>query len=296
VEESIADAPSYPKSLYLIQPLFAAHELNPVASSAQASVPVPDGLNLDEWFSLPPPEPAIQPEEPGPTEKKLKKKKGKEKDDSDGRRTSKKRKGKETELISNGDVLTPMYDESELPEDEEVRARVRGTVYSYPKQLDLTFLQRKAERLAQLKDDPYYILDEKPKDKHDVDSIPVVRLDDLPSLSTRRLSEIGARSFFLLSSAGATDEGLVSLRMPSHSPGSQSFTVDRDGEMPTNARAISTPPQKTATPAPQPGSSHSALSSFQQYDVPDSDLRASTPEAIKVVRSKKSGKKKKSKP
>ncbi|KAH6917072.1 Ap3d1 protein [Coprinopsis sp. MPI-PUGE-AT-0042] len=256
-DESNADAPSFPKSLYLIQPLFAAHELNPVASSAQASVPVPDGLNLDEWFVLPPPEPASHSEEVGAPDKKLKKKKGKEKDDSGGRRTSKKRKGKETELVSNGDVLTPVYDETEIPEDEE----------------------RKAERLAQLKDDPYYILDDKPKDKHDLDSIPVVRLDDLPPLNNR-----------------ATDERLVSLKMPSHSPGSRSFTIDRHGEMPANARTTSTPPQKTATPTSQTGSSQSVLSSFQQYDVPDSDLRASTPEAIKVTRSKKSGKKKKTKP
>lgn len=82
----------------------------------------------------PPPEPTSHPEEVGTPDKKLKKKKGKEKDDSGGRRTSKKRKGKETELISNGDVSTPMYDESEMPEDEEARARVRNTIYLCPTQ------------------------------------------------------------------------------------------------------------------------------------------------------------------
>lgn len=41
--------------------------------------------------------------------------------------------------------------------------------------------QRKAERRAQLRDDPYYIIDDKPPPP-DVDSIPVVRLEGMPSL------------------------------------------------------------------------------------------------------------------
>lgn len=36
-----------------------------------------------------------------------------------------------------------------------------------------------------LRDDPYYIIDEKSKQQNvDVESIPVVRLDDLPPLSS----------------------------------------------------------------------------------------------------------------
>lgn len=50
----------------------------------------------------------------------------------------------------------------------------------------LTLLQQaKARRLELLRDDPYYIMDEPPKPKTpavDIDSIPVVRLDDLPPL------------------------------------------------------------------------------------------------------------------
>lgn len=42
--------PQFPKSLYLIQPLFSSYALNPVAVEAQASVPVPDGLDLDAWI------------------------------------------------------------------------------------------------------------------------------------------------------------------------------------------------------------------------------------------------------
>jgi AP-3 complex subunit delta-1 len=42
--------PHFPKSLYLIRPLFTTYELNPVASTAQASVPIPEGLDLDAWI------------------------------------------------------------------------------------------------------------------------------------------------------------------------------------------------------------------------------------------------------
>ena len=42
--------PHFPKSLYLIQPLFATYPLNPVAPEAQASVAVPKGLDLNAWI------------------------------------------------------------------------------------------------------------------------------------------------------------------------------------------------------------------------------------------------------
>lgn len=48
--------PRFPKSLYLVRPLFSAYDLNPVAASAQASVPIPEGLNLDAWIVPPPQE------------------------------------------------------------------------------------------------------------------------------------------------------------------------------------------------------------------------------------------------
>jgi AP-3 complex subunit delta-1 len=41
-------APSYPKSLFLFQPLFTTHELNAVAYKAQDAVRIPEGLNLDQ--------------------------------------------------------------------------------------------------------------------------------------------------------------------------------------------------------------------------------------------------------
>lgn len=41
------DTPPYPKSLFLFQPLFTAHELNAVALGAQEAVRIPEGLDLD---------------------------------------------------------------------------------------------------------------------------------------------------------------------------------------------------------------------------------------------------------
>ena len=47
-------------------------------------------------------------------------------------------------------------------------------------------LQRKEERMERLRDDPFYLTDDQPSAKalvkDDVDSIPVVHLDDLPPL------------------------------------------------------------------------------------------------------------------
>lgn len=45
-EERHSDPP-YPKSLFLFQPLFTAHELNAVAYKAQEAVRIPEGLDLD---------------------------------------------------------------------------------------------------------------------------------------------------------------------------------------------------------------------------------------------------------
>lgn len=39
--------PPYPKSLFLLQPLFTTYEMAPVAYKAQESVRIPEGLNLD---------------------------------------------------------------------------------------------------------------------------------------------------------------------------------------------------------------------------------------------------------
>lgn len=46
-ESNLEAQPSYPKSLFLFQPLFTSHELNAVAYKAQDAVRIPEGLNLD---------------------------------------------------------------------------------------------------------------------------------------------------------------------------------------------------------------------------------------------------------
>lgn len=117
-------SPSFPKSLYLIHPLCSAYELNPVASVAQTSVPIPDGLDLDAWI-VPSMQVPLPDEDEGAgevaSEKKVKKsKKGKEKE-SAGRskfKGTKKRKEDEgiEELIAQEEVETP----EEMAEREQV--------------------------------------------------------------------------------------------------------------------------------------------------------------------------------
>jgi len=103
--------PEFPKSLYLIHPLVSAYPLNPVASAAQANVPIPEGLDLDKWIVPPPkgvpPTPATEGEERG---RKPKKKKGKKKESS-----SKAKEKPKNELLQE-DALTP------APETEEEKA------------------------------------------------------------------------------------------------------------------------------------------------------------------------------
>ncbi|KAI6037461.1 armadillo-type protein, partial [Pisolithus microcarpus] len=134
----------------LIHPLFSAYELNPVASAAQASVPVPEGLSLDTWIV-----PSIQVpvhdehESEVLVEKKVKKKskKGKEKESSNGTRSKGMKKKKEDE-----EVLVPL-EESETPEEIAERER-----------------------------DPYHIIDDQTSKLpvNDADSIPIIQLDELP--------------------------------------------------------------------------------------------------------------------
>ncbi|KIJ53612.1 hypothetical protein M422DRAFT_222276 [Sphaerobolus stellatus SS14] len=161
IDDGFIDTPSpsepeFPKSLYLISPLTTAYELTPVAPEAQESVPVPDGLNLDMWIIPPPKEEVVQ---NGVTEKKKKKGKGKEKAEN-GVAKAKKRKDKS---LRDSETL---QEPEETPEEAAERER------------------RRADRLERLKDDPYYLTDDRPTQKapahdDDIDSIPVVKLDGL---------------------------------------------------------------------------------------------------------------------
>lgn len=122
--------PEYPKSLYLIYPLVSAYPLNPVASAAQANVPIPEGLDLDKWIVPPPknvlPTPATEEEERG---RRSKKKKGKKKE------TNGKAKEKPTDKLLQEDALTPT---PETEEEQAERERV-SSFASLVSRVDIVF-------------------------------------------------------------------------------------------------------------------------------------------------------------
>ncbi|KAH9486426.1 AP-3 complex subunit delta-1 [Psilocybe cubensis] len=249
------DEPSFPKSLYLIQPLFSVYELNPVATHAQASVPLPEGLDLDAWIVPPPREVTPQLEKPeadGAEKKKKKVKKGKGKEEASSSNKKKIAKAK-----INSEVLTPVESDTESPEERALREK------------------RKAERLAQLRDDPYYILDDKPKPHvYDVDSIPIVHLEDMPPMP------------------GFSDGKYPTLRANSNTFSSGSFTIERDGEMP----AAATPPRPQAGSQPISALPSGVATPVRLMPFPEYEVSGEPPvEPIKVVRTKKKtlGKKKK---
>jgi len=211
--------------------------MNPVAANAQASVPVPEGLDLDEWFVPPPPEQVDKHEAIGVKAKKKHKGKGKE------HSGAKSKSGKKQEQQEQQEVVVP---QPEPVETEEERAEKEN---------------RKAERLERMRDDPYYLVEDRPKPaQDDIDSIPVVRLDDLPHEESR----------------------LPSLRDPTYRLSSQSFVIDKDGEMPEGV--VLSPPQRETPPV---GTPTSRASSFPPYE--EDPTRSSTPEPIKVTRAKKKG-------
>ncbi|KAJ6502639.1 adaptin N terminal region-domain-containing protein [Mycena vulgaris] len=243
--------PRFPKSLYLLQPLHGAYELNPVALAAQASVLIPDGLDLDAWIVSPPQEPVLEADLEAKA-RKIKKGKGKE---VNGTKSKGKKKHKDEANGGNGVVLTPLEDDGETPEQALER------------------VQRLAERRERLREDPYYIIDDRPSTSRpvdDLDSIPVVHLEGMPSLP----SEVD-------------DSRMLPSLKEDYTP--SSFVIDRDGEMPEGAVA----PSRTITPLPRSGTSTPMMTSFPQYEVVD-EVRTSTPEPIKVTRPKKKtpGKKK----
>ncbi|KAF8640908.1 hypothetical protein AX17_000556 [Amanita inopinata Kibby_2008] len=230
--------PRFPKSLYLIHPLFTTHQLNPVAHAAQASVPVPEGLDLESWIVPPPKE--LSADEQGKSKESKKGKKGKAKERSDNSRNGKK---KHPDGSAGLIVLTPAEPEIETAEERAEREK------------------RKAERLAQLRDDPYYIIDDPPSkpSPSDVDSIPIVKLEGMGSLLP------------------TVKENLLPTLMSTTQPTPvEDFIVDKEGEMPEASVS-------TQVSAFSP--SGSAATTFVQHDA--AGTRTSTPEPIKVTRSKK---------
>lgn len=140
----------------------------------------------------------------------------------------------------------------------------------------------------------------------DVDSIPVVHLDDLPPMT---ISEGVFLPSFLDLAASAHNVQIASERPPAPSIPSllraaattistEPFVIDREGEMPKGAIS---PVLSTPTPGSQRhsrahspalngnGSSTLPPSTFPPYIVEDEIPRSGTPEPIKVVRAKKKG-------
>jgi len=173
--------------------------------------------------------------------RKVKKsRKGKAKETDGTKVRSGKRKQKDDDPRNACTALEP---ETETVEEREERER------------------QKAERLERMRDDPYYIVDDrsfKPPPLNDVDSIPVVRLDDLPPMPK-------------------DDPRLPSLRDPPDRLASQLFVVEKEGEMPQGSTPI---PFESRTSSPLPTSSASPYTTVD-------DLHSGTPEPIKVMRSKK---------
>ncbi|KAI0640096.1 Ap3d1 protein [Trametes polyzona] len=279
-----AAEPRFPKSLYLLKPLFSAHPLNAVAQSAQASVPVPDGLDLDAWIVPWQEEAAPGPAHDSGAEGGKKMKKGKKKDRDPAKAAKRKGKAK----AAHG------HDDADYDYDEGAGAGGASTspavaVETAEERAERE--RRKAERLERLRDDPYYIIDDRPPatrqvslNAAEVDAIPVVKLDDLPPLSQ------------------ATPR-LPSLRS-SPAPPAQTFVIDKTGEMPEGA--IAAPPRTSGTPSLGNGNGNGvgvglgfgavstpppppAPSRFAPYDLDADEPRPGTPQPIKVTRAKKKG-------
>ncbi|THH19000.1 hypothetical protein EW146_g2089 [Bondarzewia mesenterica] len=252
--------PEFPKSLLLIRPLFSAYDLNPVAAAAQSHVPVPEGLVLEEWIVPPPKDPVAEhevsetlDEEDRPAKKN--KGKGKAKTTNGAKINGDKKKKKKA---GERAVLTPVEKAVETPEERAERERQR------------------ALRLERQRDDPYYIKDNQSQQNiEDIDSIPVVRLDDMPPIP-------GPQDSLKLPSL---------LRESVTAIFSEPIVIDKDGEMPEGAAPPpSVPPsQKPSRPA-SPSSNGTPIQvppSFPPYIVDEEIPRIGTPEPIKVVRAKK---------
>lgn len=122
-ESMFTDEPNFPKSLFLLNPLFSS-ELNPVAVNAQASVPVPADLDLDAWIVPPPAVSETVDQEAGSSDlKKVKKsKKGKGKETGANGTKSKKAIGRELD----GELIPREL--AETAEERAQRERVRQSV------------------------------------------------------------------------------------------------------------------------------------------------------------------------
>ncbi|KAI0050601.1 Ap3d1 protein [Auriscalpium vulgare] len=257
--ETSMEDPIYPKSLLLVNPLFSLYELNPVNLAAQNNVPVPEGLDLDAWIVPPPRDTFLEPASVA-VDDDLLLKKGKSK----GKGKAKAKEGKAAKNSSRRGGERVVLTSSETPETPEQRA------------------EREQQRLARLerqREDPYYIGDKTPSrpDQDDIDSIPVVHLDDMPPLPA--------------ANSAASPHFSSLLRESTTHISAEPVVVDRDGEMPEGAVLLpplppSQKPSRPITPLSNGASAH-APPAFPEYVIEDEVPRTGTPEPIKVVRAKK---------
>ena len=159
--------------------------------------------------------------------------------------------------------------------------------------------------MEELRDDPYYIMDDQSKtskhaknDSLDIESIPVVRLDDLPPLNSSkslcsRITVFKNHNFVAPARTPTPLLSTPSLFRPIPSPQPQSsFTVDRGGEMPPGVARLPSPSgSKSASISSTPLRSGSPAitlpSPFQPYEFNDDVPTPGTPQPIKVERKKK---------
>lgn len=111
--DQISFEPDFPKSLYLLRPLFTSYELKPVGKNAQRSVPIPEGLDLSAWVI---PSQEFSQDKEISEELAAKSIKGKHKDASQGK--VKKRKKKTTQ-VEDKEISSREVEEFSLLEQQE---------------------------------------------------------------------------------------------------------------------------------------------------------------------------------
>lgn len=103
-----------------------------------------------------------------------------------------------------------------------------------------------------------------------------------------QVSPTRARTFYRRTDSLAEPRlpALASLRVPTSSYSSSSFTIEKDGEMPEGAVSF---PRASATPpiisTPSGASTPARVAMYEEYEVPEEN----SVEPIKVVRTKKKG-------
>jgi AP-3 complex subunit delta len=124
--DPLAVEPRFPKSLYLIQPLFSAYELNPVAPNAQENVPIPEGLDLDAWIVPPPQDPPPFEDTNESEERRVKKsKKGKDKEINGKPKSGKHKRREVADNVMSTSTPSGLRPEVDTAEDSAEAERVR---------------------------------------------------------------------------------------------------------------------------------------------------------------------------